>query len=335
MYYFCTYFDSNFLVTGLSLYRSLQEQCPRFKLWVLCLDDECFDVLSSGDYPNLVAVQLSDLESSDLQLAEARKNRSLIEYYFTCTASFSLYLLRHFKEIDLITYLDADLYFFSDPAPVYEELMGSSIGIIEHRFPESMKKLERYGVYNVGWVSFRRDEAGLACLELWREQCIDWCYDRLEAGRFADQKYLDSWPHLFDAVRVIQHKGANLAPWNVARYTVGEKCDLVTVDDQPLIFFHFHGLKKVSGLPLYNTGLGDNRAVLNSTLRNGVYRHYLAAKLKVSQEFAASDYAVPTQGSVRTFVNDLWKNPSMRSFSKVLIAIYSLFICRAYLIFRA
>jgi hypothetical protein len=334
MYHFCTYFDSNFLATGLTLYRSLEEQCPQFKLWVLCLDDKCFEVLSSGNFPNLLAVPLSDLESADIPLAESRANRSLIEYYFTCTASFTLFLLDRNPEIKLITYLDADLYFFADPAPIYGELLGHSVGIIGHRFPEAMKKLERYGIYNVGWVSFRRDQSGMACLESWREQCIEWCYDRLESGRFADQKYLDVWPVRFSGVKVIRHSGANLAPWNVAGFKLSISRNMVWVDNEKLLFFHFHGLKKVNGLPLYNTSLGDNRAILNSILRKKVYHRYLATRQSVGRELLKCGYAVTPPRTVRNFVSGVWSNRLLRSMSKLTLVLYSVLVCRAYLIFR-
>ena len=138
-----------------------------------------------------------------------------MEYYFTLTPSLPLYIFNHFGEVDLITYLDSDLYFFSDPKPIYDEIRTSSIAIIGHRFSSNLRHLDERGVYNVGWMSFRRDKNALDCLEWYRERCIEWCYDRVEEYRYADQKYLDKFPKLFNEVHIIQCKGANLAPWNI------------------------------------------------------------------------------------------------------------------------
>ena len=139
--------------------------------------------------------------------------------------------------------------------PIFDEMQGQSVGIIEHRFTEAQSKLRRFGSYNVGWISFRRDQAGLACLRWWAERCIEWCYDRVEESRFADQKYLDEFPIRFEAVRVIQHKGANVGPWNVANYPITLHGEEIRVDGQPLIFFHFHGFKVLSSW-LFDTNFG-------------------------------------------------------------------------------
>ena len=137
--HFCTYFDSNYLVRGLALYRSLTRYATPFRLYVLCMDEIAFDSLMRLNLPEVRPIHLADFERGDALLAEAKLSRSVIEYYFTCTPSLLLYLLKRFREIDLITYLDADLYFFGDPAPIYGELGANSILIIGHRFPEHLK----------------------------------------------------------------------------------------------------------------------------------------------------------------------------------------------------
>ncbi len=270
---FCTYFDSNYLVKGLALYRSLVRYAMPFRLWVLCFDDLTYEMLQQLSLPQVHPILLGDFENGDEQLLQAKGNRSPIEYYFTCTPSLILYILRKHPEVDVITYLDADLLFFADPAPLYDELSNSSIAIIAHRFPPHLKDLERFGIYNVGFLSFRRDQAGLQCLDWWRSRCIEWCYDRLENGCFADQKYLDDWPTRFPAVVVIQHKGAGLAPWNVPNFSLGLDDGQVLVDSQPLVFFHFHGLKQ-RGRWLYDPDLTRYRVRADSLLKRHIYGSY-------------------------------------------------------------
>jgi hypothetical protein len=247
MRYFCTYFDQGYLSRGLALYRSLRRHCPDARLWVLCMDEASYSDLARLALPGLELIAIEEFERGDAELLRAKASRSRVEYYFTCTPSLPLYILGRWPEVDLITYLDADLYFFADPQPVFDELGPGSVAVIPHRFVRRVRQLTKLGRYNVGWVSFRRDESGLACLRWWRERCNEWCYDRYDGRRFADQKYLDEWPRRFSGVVEITHKGANLAPWNIAGYQIRAGEAGVWADADPLIFYHFHAFRQPRG----------------------------------------------------------------------------------------
>jgi hypothetical protein len=186
--------------------------------------------------------------------------------------------LRNYPEVDIITYLDADLFFFSDPTPIYQEFGEKSILIVGHRFPPHLKKLEKHGIYNVGLLSFRKDNEGLRCLNWWRYKCLEWCYDRVEGNRFADQKYLDDWPTRFSQVAVLQHKGANLAPWNMANYCIWLKNKQVMVDEFPLIFFHFHNLRTLSHW-IVDPGLSSYDVPMSKVVKSNIFLPYIR-KLK-------------------------------------------------------
>lgn len=211
MYYFCTYFDSNYMIHGLTLYRSLLKQCSDFRLYVLCLDDATYEVLNHLNEKRICTILLKEVEEWDSGLLQAKTTRGLVEYYFTLSPVLPLYLLKKYQ-IGIITYLDADLLFFSSPDVIYNELGSKSILITPHRFPSELKYKEKYGQFNVQYQSFRNDEIGIRCLEHWKDKCLEWCYDRLDEDKFADQKYLDEWPDLYgDALVVSQNIGVGLA----------------------------------------------------------------------------------------------------------------------------
>ena len=272
--YFCTYFDSNYLIKGLALYRSLLRHSPPFHLWVLCFDDLAYEALQKLALPEVSLISQREFEGGDQALVQARGNRSRVEYYFTCTPSLPLYILRNYPEVDVITYLDADLFFFSAPSPIYQELNNNSILIVGHRFPPYELEREKFGIYNVGWLSFRRDEEGLRCLHWWREQCLEWCYSSQEGRHFADQKYLDDWPMRFQRVTVLQHKGAGLAPWNVANYRIWVNDHQVMVDDFPLVFCHFHGFRVLNRWVIYPNLWGYNVAI-TKVLKRHLFTPYI------------------------------------------------------------
>ncbi len=274
MHYFCTYFDQHYLDKGLALFHSLVQHCTPFRLWILCMDEDTYRIFTEMQLSNVHPISLQDFEENDPLLKKAKENRSLIEYYFTCTPSLPLYVMDHVPEADVVTYLDADLYFFSSVEPVYQEMGDGSVLIIGHRFPAVLKYKEIYGIYNVGLVSFRRDVNGLSCLQWWRTRCLEWCYDRVENGRFADQKYLDEWPDRFPGVVVLQHKGAGLAPWNLANYAYSWGDGEFLVDGQSLIVYHFHGLKRFNRW-IYDASVIADQTRLPEIVKQGLYIPYV------------------------------------------------------------
>lgn len=269
---FCTYFDAQYLSRGLALYRSLQAHAGPFRLFVLCLDDLAYDALAA--HADIVRIRMDDFERRFPDLVETKKTRSSLEYYFTCTPAVIRYVFDQSPDVRILTYLDADLYFFSTPDPLYEELGAGTVGIIEHRFPAELRRLEEYGRFNVGWVTFKREPEALQCLDRWHGQCVEWCHDLVEPERFADQKYLDQWPRLLAGVRILGHKGANVAPWNVGQYRIREISGRVFVDEAPLVFYHFHGLRYVRP-GAFASGLAPYSAEMTPALRRHVYRPYI------------------------------------------------------------
>ncbi|HXA41741.1 MAG TPA: hypothetical protein VNV65_02390 [Candidatus Solibacter sp.] len=274
--YYCTYFDRNYVNRAICLYQSLRDRGGPFRLYALCFDAASMEILKRLSFPEVSTIPVDDLLRGDTALTEARRTRSTVEFYFTATPSLPLYVLNHYPEVDRITYVDADLYYFADPERVFDEAHGASIAIIAHGFPPALASRVIYGKYNVGWLSFNRDVEAVECLTRWREQCLDWCYDRVEEGRFADQKYLDDWPQRFKSVVVLEHPGANLAPWNLGARRLTEQEGRVHVDGRPLLFFHFHGLRR-SAPRVWNTRLGEYGVQMTPLIRRRIYRPYLAA----------------------------------------------------------
>jgi hypothetical protein len=240
---FCTLFDSAYLFKALALYDSLERHCDSFHLTALCFDEEAERVLELLALPHMSTLPLAELERCDPGLVAAKADRSRFEYCCTTTPALPLHLFRTRPELEEVTYIDADLFFFSNPEPLFAEMGDASVLITPHRFPPYLRHYELNGIYNVQFMTFRRDEQGLEALRWWHDRCIEWCYLRLEDGKFADQKYLDDWPERFEGVHVLRHKGGGLAPWNVAAHRLHQVRETAMVDEDPLIFFHFHRMR--------------------------------------------------------------------------------------------
>ena len=272
--HYCTYFDSGYLARGLTLYRSLERHAGEFVLWVLCFDDVAYEALRALELAHLRPVSLAEFEEGDAELVAAKPTRSRVEYFFTCTPSWPLYVFRHEPSIELLTYLDADLYLFSSLEPVFDELGDDSLLITRHDFPARLKEEERHGVFNVGLMVFRNDAVGREALEWWRERCLEWCYDRVDEGRYADQKYLDRWPELFSQVTVLASPAGALAPWNWMNHTIVSHGGRITVGGDELITYHFQSVSLHWGR-VYTLTVSLMYQRMPSAVRRKIYRPYV------------------------------------------------------------
>jgi len=276
---FCTLFDKNYLYRGLALYNSLLKHCASFKLWILCMDATTYTTLKKLKLEKARLISLAEFEDKDL--LSIKDSRTSEEYCWTCTPSLVSFVIKKIPSMEIVSYLDADLYFFSSPEPIFKEIGSGSIMIIPHRFPPDKKEYEQTkGIYNVSMVSFRNDDNGLKCLNWWRKKCLEWCYHYYDNGRLGDQLYLNDWPEKFRSVHVLKNLGANLAPWNAFQYKIETKQNQIFINGYSFIFYHFHSLKiysKSKFLPC------SNSYRIPTVAKKLIYRPYLE-KLKESMK---------------------------------------------------
>jgi len=240
---YVTLFNLNYLNRGLVMYNSLKKAAKNFELYVICFDDATFEILSKLSYPDLIPVALKDFE--DEELLKVKPTRSAAEYCWTCTPSVILYCINTFK-LQSCAYLDADMFFYSDPEAIWKENKKASVFITLHNYSPAYDQSLESGRFCVQFVGFKNNEEGMKVLKDWRNKCMAWCYARIEDGKFGDQKYLDAWPAEFKGVHVVQNITAGLAPWNIQQFTPGKGKTVIRKSTNEVIqpvFFHFHGFK--------------------------------------------------------------------------------------------
>lgn len=231
---------------GLTLYESLQKHSSEFHLFIFAFDEKCETDLKKLALRNVTVISLKEFE--DEELLKIKSSRNAGEYCWTCTPSTILYILNNFS-VPSCTYIDADLYFYSDPKILIQELGEKSVSIIPHRYTAAYDQSAFSGIYCVQFMTFKNNEKALEVLKWWRDRCIEWCSEDVEDGKFGDQKYLDDWLKRFDCVCELQNLGGGVAPWNVQQYDFcDENGKVFGVEKKsgkkfPLIFFHFHRFK--------------------------------------------------------------------------------------------
>jgi len=235
--HYVTIFDSGFMPQGLALYSSLVKHAGPFKLWVICVDDLAKEYLDQRALEGIETIALKDVETQDLLKVKADRSRA--EYCWTLTPFSPKFVFDHDPSVSRVTYLDADLFFLKNPRPIFTEFDESkkSVLITDHAYDPEYDHSASSGQYCVQFMTFRRDKSGERVRQWWQDKCIEWCYARAEDGKFGDQKYLDSWPELFEKeVYVLSKLDAILAPWNAKRFPYSSA-----------IAWHFHGFRVLAG----------------------------------------------------------------------------------------
>mgnify|MGYP003301728611 CR=1 FL=1 len=285
---FCTLFDSNYIDKGIVLQRSMESVIPNYKLYILAMDDRCYEILSDMKLNHTIVISLTDFE--DEELGRIRKERTRAEYCWTCSANLIDYIFETYQE-EYCTYIDSDLYFYKNPMVLLEEmcLYQCSAQIVEHGFgsgSRARRQLKNSGRFCVQFNTFKNDVYGRDILSTWKNQCRAHC--SMDTNEMGDQKYLSEWPEKYEKVHVLQHQGGGVAPWNLFRFKKSTKgvntlVDKKTKKEFELIFYHFHHLEYIDdahvNINVFKKGIG-----VDQILAMEIYLPYLKALDCVKKE---------------------------------------------------
>jgi len=264
---FSVIIDENYISRLNALLFSLKKKCKDFNFFVISLDTKTYDYFLN--IKHCIPISIQEIHDFYPELDIIENERDRVSYIFTLSPYYPSYILEKYQELDHICSLDVDQFFFSSPRPIFDLLADFSVLITPHRFSQKLLDLnfERFGRFNVSFQVFKRDSIGIACLKLWREQCLNWCFDREEYGLYADQKYLDTWHKEFgNQIYEIKHKGLGLAPWNIENVVIQKRKDKIFVDNELLILYHYQGLKILSEGYIYS--FIDNYTIKNINIIN-------------------------------------------------------------------
>jgi hypothetical protein len=264
MEHYVTLFDSLFLPQGLALHLSMERHAGSYTLWILCVDDAAFKILQRMELPNVRLLQLSKLETAEL--LDVKAKRSIAEYCWTLTPFAPRFVFEADHTVERATYLDADMWFRKNPLPIFRELevAGKQVLITDHGYAPEYDASYLSGQYCVQFMVFTRS-GGEVVRKWWEERCVEWCYARIEAGKFGDQKYLDDWPERFqDEVCVLSDQELMLAPWNATRFPYGRA-----------VCWHFHSLRIVEMDSSGRLGVDVGDYPLPRVTRQYIYEQYV------------------------------------------------------------
>ncbi|MCH4191080.1 MAG: hypothetical protein LKF52_02145 [Butyrivibrio sp.] len=219
---YCTLFDSNYLDKGVVLIQSLNQCARDFTLYIFAFDEACEQFLNQAAFHNVAVLSEKKLAAEYSTLESLKAERTRAEYCWTCTPYCITYVLDK-KECDNCTYIDTDMYFWSDPGILIEEMIehNKSAMVTPHFFEKNLRSemIRRMcGNYCVEFNTFLSTPEGRSALDWWREKCTQECSVNGSDDTYGDQKYLDRLVQKYDSVYEAGNPGGGMAPWNVMKY---------------------------------------------------------------------------------------------------------------------
>ncbi len=77
---------------------------------------------------------------------------------------------------------------------------------------------------------------------------MHYAYAAPQSFLFVDQKWIDFAPCFFTSIGLLKHEGCNVAYWNLhERYIFGTNGNWIVNNRDPLVFYHFSGIRVDGG----------------------------------------------------------------------------------------
>lgn len=156
-----------------------------------------------------------------------------------------VFLINLLAKHERVVYVDNDIFFYSNPQFIVNYLEKHSLVLTPHFYRDSpfeeqnwLEANFRVGLFNAGFIGANRH--AVTFLTWWANCCLFSVKKAYWRGLFDDQKYLDLAPIKVPDLKILHHRGCNLAGWNDVDLRFEKKDELVYINgvDQ-LVFIHF------------------------------------------------------------------------------------------------
>ena len=235
---FCFVSDKFFLPNLLVLLSSFFND--NIRIHVLCLDNYTYDYFKKSHNLKINIYKKKDVIKNN---RINKKKNTKIE--FLLKPIFIHYIYKNINTGYLIVYIDSDIAIY---APIKSFLKfftkKHSIFLAPHNFSKNICENIKYGIFNAGFIAFKKDIFSLEALNWWKNSCLKVCVIDVKRNLIGDQTYLNLFPKKFKNVHIINNQGFNCAPWNIYNKNFIFKKKIM-IKNTTLIFFHFQGLRKL------------------------------------------------------------------------------------------
>lgn len=198
----------------------------------VCLAHEVINVSRLG-VPNLQELYQ---KYNSFELAMALK-----PYCFT-------YLLESRASVHDLVYADSDILIFNRFTHLESLFEEHDILLTPHIFSPiwdesrpTEQDILNSGIYNLGFIALRRSQNSLLFLKWWALRLQEFCRVDLCNGLFVDQIWINHVPIFFKRVGIIEHRGYNMAYWNLQERWLDAENRVNGRDE--LVFWHYSGYR--------------------------------------------------------------------------------------------
>src|SRR5258708_2311662 len=119
----------------------------------------------------------------------------------------------------------------TEPETALDAILDNELSVLKH------------GVYNLGFLGVKNSGEGQRFAKWWADRLGHACLDDIPNGLFTDQRWVDLAPAFFEDHSILRDPGYNVCTWNLTHRKVeGSLGSGLTVNGQPVVFYHFSGL---------------------------------------------------------------------------------------------
>jgi glycosyltransferase involved in cell wall biosynthesis len=241
----CTIVSRNYLAQARTAAQSFMEHHPGCRFVVL-LADENRGMID----PKKEAFELMELpEVAIPELRQMAFYYGIVEFN-TAVKPFFLEKLFSKYSPEAVIYIDPDTMFFHPATTLLEALSTHDLvltphmreGVDDGKRPTE-QAIQWAGIYNLGFGAFRK---GLECQKLltwWKERLTKRCLIDVQQALFVDQRWMDFAPGFVERTKILRDPTYNVAYWNLHERMVEKIGGQFTVNDTPLVFYHFSGFR--------------------------------------------------------------------------------------------
>ena len=237
--------STNYLSLALTLKKSVQKTNPGLSFFIFLADK------LNGEIKDGSIIEIGDIHIPEAIFKTLTDNYNIIEFN-TALKPFIIEFLHQEKGFESIIYLDPDIRVYHSLEPIWKELAGQDFILTPHIIrPIHDKELDyltlgtiNTGVFNLGFIGLNYTEQTGKFISWWKNHLVHYGHNNILNGEFYDQKVMNLLPVFSEKTVISRNFGLNVAEWNLHERKLSKVDGIYLVNEKdPLIFFHFSGVK--------------------------------------------------------------------------------------------